>query len=183
MRKILILLCAAALTGCAWLGFGEESETAAANEPGILEEAGQTATSGEPAIKEPVSPAKKPGKAAKQPTKGKKSEEQIKVELDAMGKKLAAQSGRTIVPNKSRPEYKQVGKEWVASYIDVDSSNVVTSMRAGANGQYVGTISYTERFMECRGATKQSAITSNCKVVKTRNLKELIRYDGKEWQD
>ena len=37
--------------------------------------------------------------------------------------------------------------------------------------------------MECRGKTKQEAITTaSCEQVKARNLNELIRYDGSVWQ-
>ncbi|MBD5642035.1 MAG: translation initiation factor 2 [Desulfovibrio sp.] len=178
MRKILACVFALALTGCAWLGFGDDSETVAANEPETM--------ASEPAVEvgsetsEPVAEA--PKKSART-TRGAKSEAQIKAELDAMGKRLAAQSGRTLLPNRSKPDYKQVGGEWVASFIDVDTSHVTTEMRPGANGQYVGFIRYQERFMECRGKTKQGALNGSCTQVKTRNLNELIRYDGKAWQD
>ena len=176
MRKVLILACALVLSGCAWLGFGDDSDSTATAEP-----AQQEAQAEEAAPAEPV-PAKKE-KAPAATKKGAKSEAQIKAELDVTGRKLAAQSARTLLPNKSKPEYKQIGNEWVASYIDVDTDHVTTEMRPGANGQYVGFIRYQEKFMECRGATKQAALKSDCKVVKTRNLNELIRYDGKEWQD
>lgn len=186
MRKICILACALALSGCAWLGFGDDSDTVSTSES----QAAEAAPAPEPVKEKPAKaisekkakPAK--GQKATKAVKGAKSEEKIKAELDVMGKRLAAQSGRTLLPNKSRPEYKQVGGEWVASYIDVDSNNVSTEMRPGANGQYVGFIRYQERFMECRGKTKQAAMSGgNCRLVRTRNLNELIRYDGKEWQD
>lgn len=177
MRKICALACAFALTGCAWLGFGDDSDSVATAEP---VQSTQEAPAPEPVKEEPV---KAPAKA-KKAAKGAKSEAQIKAELDKMGKKLAAQSARTLLPNKAKPEYKQVGGEWIASYIDVDTNNVTTEMRPGANGQYVGFIRYQERFMQCRGATKQAAMSGgNCQMTKTRNLNELIRYDGREWQD
>lgn len=184
MRKLCVLACAFALTGCAWLGFGDDSDVATA-EP--AKPAAQEEAQAEPEKAEPVKePAKKAAKATKtkKASKGAKSEAQIKEELDRMGKKLAAQSARTLLPNKSKPEYRQVGGEWIAKYIDVDTNNVTTEMRPGKEGQYVGFIRYQERFMECRGATKQAAMSGgNCQMTKTRNLNELIRYDGKEWQD
>lgn len=186
MRKLCAFACAFALTGCAWLGFGDDSDTVSTSESQAAEisqapEPEQKATATpEPAVNKQSTKAKKTPKA----TRGGKSESQIQAELDVMGKKLAAQSARTLMPNKAHPDYKQVGGQWIASYIDVDTNHVSTEMRAGANGQYVGFIRYQERFMECRGATKQAAMSGgNCQQVKTRNLNELIRYDGKEWQD
>lgn len=176
MRKVLILACALVLSGCAWLGFGDDSDSTATAEPAQQEVQAEEAAPAEPA------PAKKE-KAPAAAKKGAKSEAQIKAELDITGRKLAAQSARTLLPNKSKPEYRQVGNEWVASYIDVNPDSVTTSMTPGKNGVYVGSVRYTEMFMECRGATKQAAMKGNCTQVKTRNMNELIRYDGKEWQD
>lgn len=178
MRRFLVCVFALGLTGCAWLGFGEDSDTVAANEPETV--ASETDAQVVPETSQPT--AETPKKASKS-AKGAKSEAQIKTELDAMGKRLAAQSARTLIPNRAKPDYKQVGGEWVASFIDVDTNNVTTEMRPGSNGQYVGFIRYQERFMECRGKTKQAALNGSCTQVRTRNLNELIRYDGKAWQD
>lgn len=179
MQKLCVLACALILSGCAWLGFGDDSDTVSTQETQAAEMTPDTGAAAEPAAAEP---APKAAKAAR-PAKGAKNEAKIKAELDAMGKKLAAQSARTLLPNKSKPEYRQAGGEWIASYIDVDTNHVTTEMRPGANGQYVGIIRYQERFMECRGATKQAAINGACRQVRSRNLSELIRYDGKVWQD
>ncbi len=178
MRNFFAFACILALSGCAWLGFGDDSETVSSSET----QAAEAVPAPEPAPAPKVE-KKAPAKAAKA-AKGAKNEAKIKAELDVMGKKLAAQSARTLLPNKSKPNYRQAGGEWIASYIDVDASHVTTEMRPGANGQYVGFIRYQERFMECRGATKQAAMSGgDCKQVKSRNLNELIRYDGKSWQD
>lgn len=176
MRRFLIFSCVLALTGCAWLGFGDDAETTATEEPQI-----QADAPAEP-VQAPVK-AEKPASKAAKTAKGAKNEAQIKASLDETGKKLAAQSARTLLPNKAHPEYKKVGSEWVASYIDVDPNRVSTELRPGASGQYVGFIRYQERFMECRGATKQEAMKGNCRQVRSRNLTEMIRYDGKAWQD
>lgn len=180
MRKIFLFACAFVLTGCAWLGWGDDSETAASSEPQANVEENLAE---EPAVQvQQETPA--PVKKAVKGKKGAKSEAQIKAELDAMGKKLAAQSARTLIPNRAKPEYKQVGKEWVASFIDVDPNQVTTEMRPGSSsGQYVGFIRYQEHFMECRGATKQAALTGSCTQVRARNLNELIHYDGTAWRD
>lgn len=189
MRKFLLALIALAFinTGCAWLGFGDDSETTAetiTEEPKVEETAPvkEAETKAAPAKKEAVqnTVAKKTtAKAAR----GSKSESQIKAELDKMGHKLAAQSARTLLPNKANKEVKQRGGQWVATYIEVDPTQVTTELRPGANGQYVGFIRYQEKIMECHGNTRQQALTANCSHVRSRNLNELIRYDGHEWQD
>ena len=100
-----------------------------------------------------------------------------------MGHKLAAQSARTLLPNKANKEVRKVGDQYVATYLEVDTGNVSTEMKPGANGQYVGFIRYQERIFECRGATRQAALSAPCTQVRARRLNELIRYDGKAWQD
>lgn len=191
MRKILLLAGVLTLTGCAWLGFGDDSTTVAADESATpvadaaAEASAPAAAAGTAAEQAPTASKTSKAKKTAKPVKGAKTEAQIKAELDAMGKKLASQSARTLLPNKSKPDFRQIGKEWVASYIDVDTNNITTELRPSpnGNGQYVGFVRYQEKFMECRGATRQTALSGNCQQVRARNLNELIRYDGKQWQD
>ena len=186
MRKSLVFVVALSLMagGCAWFTSSEESETVT---PAV--QAQEPATPAAEPAPAAAQPAKAPAKAATKAVaktaakKGAKSEAQIKAELDKMGHKLASQSARTLLPNKANKEVKKVGNEYVASYVDVDTNNVTTEMKPGANGQYVGFIRYQEHFFECRGATRQAALSAPCTQVKSRRLNELIRYDGKEWQD
>lgn len=188
MRKALVFVVALSLMagGCAWFTSSEESETVTPAAPAET----AAAPAAEPAPAEaPKAPAKSTAKAAAKTAtktaakKGAKSEAQIKAELDKMGQKLVNQSKRTLLPNKANKEVKKVGGEYVATYLEVDTNNVSTEMRPGANGQYVGFIRYQERVFECRGATRQAALSAPCTQVRARNLNELIRYDGKEWQD
>lgn len=191
MRKLVaaIVFLGLITNGCAWLGFGDDSEaTSTQVEPAETVQETSTET-----VKDNVEPAKPaPKQTSKQAVKtsaknavvkGSKSEAQIKAELDKMGQKLVAQSSRTIMPNKANKEVKKVGSEWVATYVSVDTDHVSTELRPGSKGQYVGFIRYQERIMECRGATKQAALSAPCTQARTRNLNELIRYDGKAWQD
>lgn len=177
MRKlftaaVLTFMCA----GCAWLGFGDDSSdtnsTAVKAEP-VQQESGAAEAAADP----------KPAVAAGKAAKGAKSEAQIRQELDAMGKKLVNQSARTLLPNKANKDVKKVGGEWVATYYNVDTNNIRTEMRPGANGQYVGFIRYQEEIMQCRGATREAALSAPCVKTGARRLNELIRYDGKAWQD
>ncbi|MBD5416614.1 MAG: translation initiation factor 2 [Desulfovibrio sp.] len=186
MRKALVFVVVLSLMagGCAWFTSSEESETVTPAAP--AEEAAAPAAEPAPAAPAAKAPAKKAATKVAAKTaarKGAKSEAQIKAELDKMGQKLVNQSKRTLLPNKANKEVKKVGGEYVATYLEVDTNNVSTEMKPGANGQYVGFIRYQERVFECRGATRQAALSAPCTQVRARNLNELIRYDGKEWQD
>lgn len=188
MRKILVLACALALTGCAWMGFGDDSATVSASEPGS--EASETAAEASEAAAETAAepqetkPAKSEAKTPPTTTKGAKSEAQIREELDATGKKLASQASRTRMPNKANPEYRQSGGMWIARYIEINPGSVRTSMAPGTSkGLYTGRVSYQEKVIECKGATKAAALGGTCTQVKASNVTELIRYDGKAWLD
>ncbi len=138
--------------GCAWFG-GDSSSTEAVVTPAQPEPAAEPAPA-----PEKTAPAKADKKAAKpaekkQPAaRGAKTEAQIAAELD------------------------------VASYVAVDEDSVVTELRPGASGQYVGFVRYKENVFECRGASRQAALAAACQQVKARRINELIRYDGKSWQ-
>ena len=190
MRKqtFLALLLTFGLTsgGCAWFG-GDSSSTEAAVTPAQPAETAESAPA--PEAPAPAKAGKKVDKKAaasaekKQPVaKGAKTEAQIAAELDSVGHKLVAQAGRTVVPSKSKKDVQQVGKDYVASYVEVDESTITTELRPGASGQYVGFVRYKENVYECRGATRQAALTAACQQVKARRINELIRYDGKSWQ-
>ncbi len=176
MRQILVLMLAFALGGCAMFGSSEESSQTVT--------AAQENTAQNVPVASAESGAGKKAVAAKPAARGaKKSEAQIKQELDRMGHKLASQSSRTLLPNKANKEVRKQGNEFVATYLEVDVNNVSTEMKPGTNGQYVGFIRYQEHIYECRGATRQAALSAPCQQVRSRRLNELIRFDGKEWQD
>lgn len=179
MRKLFISIAVLTFmcTGCAWLGFGDdESNSSTTVQPEATHEES-------PVVASTPSSSSSTKAVASKTKKGAKSEAQIKQELDAMGQKLVNQSARTLLPNKANKEVSKKGSEWVATYFNVDTNNVRTELRPGANGQYVGFIRYQEEIMECRGATKQAALSAPCKKVGARRLNELIRYDGNAWQD
>lgn len=180
MRKLFTAAAVLAFmcSGCAWLGFGDDSSDTNAT-AAMAEPAQQEIGLSDAASDSSPAPAVSAGKAVK----GAKSEAQIRQELDAMGKKLVNQSARTLLPNKANKDVKKVGGEWVATYYNVDTNNIRTEMRPGANGQYVGFIRYQEEIMQCRGATREAALSAPCVKTGARRLNELIRYDGKAWQD
>ncbi len=180
MRKLFtaIVVLTFMASGCSWLGLGDDSSNsdAVTTSPAAASESVQIESNA------PADPPSVP--STKKASKGSKSEAQIKKELDAMGQKIAGQAARTLTPNKAHKEVVKRGNEWVATYIDVDTSRVRTEMRPSATpGQYVGIIRYQEEIMECRGATKEAALSAPCTQRSTRNLREMIAYDGKRWQD
>ena len=191
MRKILALILTMGLAsgGCAWFG-GSSSEEVKPAQPQEQTAAPEPAPAPEAPAKDVKGKGKTKAKAEKKaevkPAASKKvvkTEAQVAAELTMVGNKLAAQAARTVMPSKASREVRQDSKGFVASYIEVDASNVTTELRPGTSGQYVGFIRYQEKVMECRGKTKQEAITTaSCEQVKARNLNELIRYDGSVWQ-
>lgn len=180
------ILCLALMSGgCAWFGGSSDDASAAPTATSMSEEETALEKTPEPAVTAPEKKSKKDAKAKKSEKAAKhskKSEAQIAAELDAVGRRLATQASRTIVPSKTSKKVAQHGKEYVATYIDVDPAQASMELRPGAKG-YVGIIRYQEKTMECRGATKQAALAgTNCKQVKTKGVKELIHYDGNAWQ-
>lgn len=186
----LILTLGLAAGGCAW--FSGESATSAETAVAQTQEqaaAPEPAPAQEAPAKSPTSKAKAEKAATKAPaskatkaSKGAKSEEEIRASLDVVGRKLAAQASRTVMPSKAAKEVRKDGNGFVATYVEVDAQNVTTELRPGTKGQYVGFIRYQEKIYECRGASKQAALSAPCQQTRARRLNELIRYDGKSWQ-
>lgn len=175
MKNILtpfaLVLCLA-MSGCGL--FGGDSGSA---DPARDAEQGAEAPQTESAVDTP---------AAKSDTKASanlKGEARIRADLEVTGQQLVGRAARTVMPSKASRSVRKVGKEYVASYIEVDQNSVSTDMRPGSKGQYVGFVRYSEYEYECRAATRQEALSTNqCERIRTRNLNELIRYDGKKWQ-
>lgn len=169
MRKYFVMAITLALLSGGCSLFGSSADP-------ILEEETVTQT---------VTPEATTTTAAVAEVSGSKAEAQVKAELDQMGKKLASQAARTRIPSAKNKEVRQVGNEYVATYIVVNSERVSTQLRPSSvsGKEYVGIISYSEDIMECRGKTRQEALSAPCNRVGTRNLREMIRYDGKKWLD
>ena len=168
--------------GCAWMGFGDDESSVTQTEEANAATPTEPAVQIEQAAPESSAP-KKATKTTSKAKKGAKSEAEVKAALDQKANQLVAQSARTLLPNKAHKEVKKVGSEWVATYMNVDTHNVSTELRPGANGQYTGLIRYKEEIMQCRGATREAALAAPCERAGARRLTELIRYDGREWQD
>lgn len=173
LTPLALVLCLA-LSGCGL--FGGDSGSA---DPVMEVEQNGDAPQAEPAVADKPETAAKPEKKASSNLKG---EARIAADLQVTGEQLVGRAARTVMPSKASRSVRKVGKEYVANYIEVDQSNVSTDMRPGSKGQYVGFIRYSEYEYECRAATRQEALSTNqCERIRTRNLNELIRYDGKKW--
>ena len=109
------------------------------------------------------------------------SQSKLEADLYKTGQSLVGRASRTVMPSKAHKEVRKVGKEYVATYVEVDTDSLTTEVRKGPRG-YVGFIRYSEHVYECRGASKSGALSAPCEKIKTRNLNEMIRYDGKKWQ-
>lgn len=167
MKRVfaLVLACGLALTsGCALFG-GDTDSGAEVSAPARTEAAGT-----EKATKSEASSSLK-------------GEARIRADLEVTGRELVGRAARTVMPSKASKSVRKQGGEYVASYVEVDQEHVSTDMRPGKSGQYVGFIRYSEHEYECRGKSRQDALKGNqCERVRTRNLNEMIRYDGKKWQ-
>lgn len=178
-----ILTLGLATSGCAWFNGAETAEAQTPNaQPQEEVVVAEVVTEAAPAPANPAPKSKAKVEKAARAARGAKSETEISAELNKVGHKLAAQASRTVMPSVAAKEVRKDGKDFVASYVEVDTSNVTTELRPGAKGQYVGFIRYQEKIYECRGPSKQAALSAPCKQVRARRLNELIRYDGKAWQ-
>lgn len=178
MKKVLtplaLVLCLG-MSGCGLFG-GD----AADSDPAIAVDHEGEAPKAEPAAE--AAPAPAPVKKESKASANLKGEARIKADLDVTGKQLVGRAARTVMPSKASRSVRKDGKGYVATYVEVDQNNVTTEVRPGSKGQHVGFIRYSEYEYECRGATRQEALTTNqCERVRTRNLNELIRHDGKKW--
>ncbi|WP_297226922.1 translation initiation factor 2 [uncultured Desulfovibrio sp.] len=174
MKNILpplaLVLCLA-MSGCGLFG-GDSGST----DPVMEADQSAETPQAEPAAAEPAA------KTDKKASSNLKGEARIRADLQVTGEQLVGRAARTVMPSKASRSVRKVGKEYVANYIEVDQSNVSTDMRPGSKGQYVGFIRYSEYEYECRAATRKEALSTNqCERIRTRNLNELIRYDGKKW--
>lgn len=161
-----------------------EAATAESAAPAVKQDAKQATESTKAA-------AKGKAKAARECTHGYGKEVQLKngdkvcCLLDHTGRQLSQKASRTITPNKNNKHVKQVGKEYVATYIHIDADAVSTSMTPSTvtKGNYVGKIRYTETTYQCKGKTKKEALAAtNCTQAGSRNVTEMINFDGKKWQ-
>jgi hypothetical protein len=109
--------------------------------------------------------------------------ENVKVELANVGRTLVDNAAKNIMPNIKAKAVKADDKGgFVASYVEVDASDIQTeAIPSAESGKYVGAIRYTECQYECPGKNKAEALKAECRMVKSRRIKELISYEKGKW--
>ena len=77
----------------------------------------------------------------------------------------------------------KAGRGYVARFSEVDMGSLATELHPGSGEGclYAGHIVYLEKEYEGSGKTIAEAKAGPFKNVKTRRLREIIRYDGAEW--
>jgi LysM repeat protein len=108
--------------------------------------------------------------------------EKVKLELANVGRTLVNNAAKTITPNSKSKAVAPSGDGYVASYMEVDASDIRTEViPSAASGSYVGSIRYVEKRYECPGKNKADALKAECRMVKARRMNELIRYEKGKW--
>lgn len=171
------LLCSSLLllSGCGLFGgSSSESAEAAAEAPAAKAEAAK-----------PAAKAETKAKASKKSSKSSASTAAVQADLDIAAKDLVGRASRTVVPSRTKPNVTKSGKQVIVTFTDIDTSRVQATLRPGSSAAtpYTGIVSYTEDRMRCTGATKSEALSAKgqCQKISSKNIQELIRYDGKKW--
>ena len=109
--------------------------------------------------------------------------ENVKLELAKVGRTLVDNAAKNIMPNiKAKAVAPGSTGGYIASYMEVDASHIRTEVIPSAeSGKYVGSIRYVENQYECPGTSKAEALQAACRVVKSRRMNELIRYEKGKW--
>jgi hypothetical protein len=109
--------------------------------------------------------------------------ENVKLELVDVGRTLVNKAAKHIMPNsKTKAVAPCVERGFVARYTEIDTLNIRTEVIPSAeSGKYVGSIRYMENQYECAGKSRADALQAECRMVKSRRMNELIRYERGKW--
>ncbi len=114
------------------------------------------------------------------PAQARESEAAIREKLQTLGQRLVQIAAKNVVPHKTKKAVKVEGNTHVAYYVEIDTTSLRTELRPGeTSGYYVGLIKYKENHYQCRANSKQAALKADCYRTRSRNLTEIISYDGK----
>lgn len=121
-------------------------------------------------------------KAAKRP-KVVDPIEVVQVKLNSFAKGHVESANRTLRPNKQNIAVRKDGNEYVAYYSEVDAVTLKTELYpSSAPGcQYVGHVVYIENVIASSGTTEKAARSGVFKQVKSKRVRELMRYDSGKW--
>lgn len=138
-----------------------------------------------------VTPAKassqkaKAHKATKRKQAVRSTPEEAKMKLATLANKKMTDIQSCLRPCKTKMDIVKTDSGYVARYIEVDPKLASVDVReADSPGtQYVGIITYYERFYESKGLTEAQAVAGTFNHVKTRRMREMHRYDQGKWFD
>ncbi len=189
MKNLLamLLMSVLSLAGCAAAsdeGPQDKPEAAVQQQPAPAAQPASKADAKSDKKKDKKGKEKKSDKARVENRKTPTTEAEIRADLDVVGRALVSKASRTITPSKANRTVHSSGKEFISRYIEIDPAQVSTDMRPGAKaGTYIGFVRYSERVFECKGKTKQQAMSSTaCNHTATRGMNEMIMFDGKAWR-
>ncbi|MBQ4133295.1 MAG: hypothetical protein IJD04_06135 [Desulfovibrionaceae bacterium] len=104
--------------------------------------------------------------------------------LVAFGNKRVNLINRSIAPNKSEREIVREGETYICRYYFVDPNSLsveATPAGKGSPFKYVGKVRYRECLYEVRSSSREEALSAEGKIIKQRNMCELIQYKNNKW--
>lgn len=107
----------------------------------------------------------------------------VKAKLDSFARERVVKAGEALQNNRQHMKVTKAGRGYVARFSEVDMESLATELHPGSGDGclYAGHIVYLEKEYEGSGKTIAEAKAGPFKNVKTRRLREIIRYDGTEW--
>lgn len=127
------------------------------------------------------------GQAQAAPQPDKQSSEEttldVKAKLDSFAEDYVLRINTTIKPNRNHVSVKKTGRQYIASFREVDLDTMVTEIYPSkAPGcSYVGHIIYLEKEYESIGKTRNAAQKGEFKQMRARRIRELFRYNNGKW--
>ena len=110
------------------------------------------------------------------------SREVAQEKLDEAALMHIARANKTLRPNREHVEVIKVGEVYKARFQEVDRATLKTEVhdcKNKKNTKYIGHIIYIENTFEALGKTKTEAMSGNFKQVKSRRMRELVRFDSR----
>ncbi len=111
------------------------------------------------------------------------SEKNVYQELADFAKSHIITSNKNIVPNKRSPKVEKQNNMYVASYVEFDPSSVSLELIPTPHRQYkyMAKVKYRERLFQSKGENLNSALKGEFRVVGSRFITEVPRYNKGKW--
>ena len=136
-------------------------------------------------VKVEQKPSEKPKVTVTKKDKKSFSDQEKKVysELEKFAKNHIVTSNRNIVPNKRSPKVEKKKDEYVATYVEFDPNSISLELIATPHRQYkyMAKVKYRERLFESRGKSLNDAAKGDFRVVGSRFITEIPRYNKGKW--